>query len=359
MINGIDYSNWENPKLKALAQQADTDGTKGLNKEEVIEFTKLAKENNIQESEIVELLGVNISQKVRSSKAQNSQFQNAVNYYNEKMDSSQRSDVSYSAYNILQTKLYEMEKAIDNAFLECETYQDIAIVPKRYYRFYPNFNDKLINFDIDSIRNLTAKDMAELHELKDKIEYIMESANGITEHSEPNKTEFDIEALAEKHLGMSYEEFATKYKEELEFCKTVTAADLNSMTETQRMVYAKVKAYATEMLTTTINEAHNTNWDAGERKQAETSKATDGMSVISNFETDGISASGLAKIESGITYKAFEEALVNKYQESEANGIDKIVTDKKDRSKKVLINGQVLIFTPDGSIYNTSGQKIK
>ena len=40
------------------------------------------------------------------------------------------------------------------------------------------------------------------------------------------------------------------------------------------------------MLETTINEAHVTNWDAGERKTAEALKATGDMMTISDFEYD-------------------------------------------------------------------------
>ncbi len=358
-MKSIDYSNWANTKLQAYAKQVDKDGVKGLNGQEIFEFARLAKTNNVERTEIAALLGANFSQKMSLPENRNPEFNKAAECYNDKMDSNERSEVTNNTYNNLQTRLYEMEKAVDDAFIECDAYKDMVIMPRGYYRYYPYFNDRLTNFDIEEIRNLTSKDMDSLHELKDKIEYIMENANGETEHNEPQRTEYDIEALAEKHLGMSYEEFASKYGAELEFCKTVTAADFSSMTETQRMVYRKAKAYAAEMLTTTINEAHTVNWDAGERKLEETLKATDDMYVISEFETDGITEDGLNSLKSGIMYKAFEEALVAKYKELEPSGIKEIQADKKDGVKKVLINGQILIFTPDGSVYDTSGRRIK
>lgn len=354
-MKSIDYSTWKNSRLQAYAAQVDRDGVKGLSGQEVFEFARIAKENNVNKSEIAELLGASFSQKP----AQNPDFDKAAEYYNEKMDSYERSDVTDKTYNNLHAKLYEMEKAVDDAFIECDAYKDMVIIPRGYYRHYPYFNDRLINFDIEEIRNLTSKDMDSLYELKDKIEYIMEGVNGKTEHNKPSKTEYDIEALAEKHLGMSYEEFASKYSAELEFCKTVTTADFSSMTETQKTVYRKAKAYATEMLTTTINEAHTTNWDAGERKLEETTKATDDMYAISEFETEGVTEDGLKSLKSGIMYKAFEEALIAKYQELEPSGIEEVKADSKDGVKKVLINGQILIFHPDGSVYDTSGRKVK
>ena len=159
---------------------------------------------------------------------------------------------------------------------------------------------------------------------------------------------------------MSYEEFANLYKEEIEFCKTVTYADITSMNEKQRMVYAKTKAYAAEMLQTTINEAHTVNWDAGERKLDETLKASDDMFILSDFATDGITDEKLNEFKSGIMYKAFVDALINKYHELFPSGIEDINADKKEQKpKKQIVNGVVLIFNPDGSVYDTSGKRIK
>ena len=253
-----------------------------------------------------------------------------------------------------------MEKAIDQAMMKCDAYKDIVIVPRWHYRFYPNFDDRLINFDIDELRQVTTRDMASLHELKDRLEYIVEEANGIESHTEPDKTEYDVDVLAQKYLGMSYQEFASKYKNELEFCKTVTYADFASMNETQRMVYSKAKAYAKEMLQTTILEAHTVNWDIGERKVDETLKATNDMYLISDFEYDGITKEGLAQIQSGIMYKAFEEALISKYQELDPDGVESVKGTKTvNEAKKIIVNGVVFIYHPDGKVYDEAGRRIK
>ena len=351
--------------MKKLARQVDKDNIKGLNGQEIFDFAKMAKENNVSQNELSELLGINITQKrrVNSLNIQRNQdpgFEKAAEYYNNNMDYYQRADVTNKTYTNLQARLYAMEKAIDQAFIDCEAYKDIVIVPGKYYRFYPNFSDRLTNFDLDEIRNLTSKDMNALQELKDKIEYIVEEANGNTEHNELVRTDYDVEALAQKHLGISYEEFASKYKDELEFCKNVTSADFNSMTAAQKEVYRKAKAYAAEMLTTTINEAHTVNWDAGERKLEQTLEATEDMFPVSNFETDGISEAGLNEIKSGIMYKAFEEALITAYNEIELSGIESAESDEiPQKAKKVVVNGRLLIFSPDGSVYDSSGKRLK
>ena len=293
-------------------------------------------------------------------KTSNPVFDAAVDYYNKEMSSYEKSNVTNDTYNNLQQRLYDMEHSIDQAYLECQAYQDIVIVPRWHYRYYPYWEDKLINFDIEDLRTRTTQDMESLHELRDKVEYIIEEANGTTEHNEPAKKDYDVDKLAQKHLGMSYEEFAEKYHDELEFCKTVTYADLGSMTESQRFVYSKAKAYAREMLETTVNEAHTTNWDIGDRKLEETLSATENMYTISDFEYDGITEENWAEVKSGIMRKAFEEALISKYQKLKPDGVESTKSDGSvKKATKAIVNGVLLIFNPDGTVYNGAGQRIK
>lgn len=361
----LDYSAWTNKKAVELAQKADKDGTKGLQGTEISAFMKSAINSNMDKAEVYELMGLNVARAhvTRASKVSrpsNPAFDRAADYYNNKMSSYQRYSVTTNTYSNLETRLYNMEKAIDQAYIDCDAYGDIMIVPRWHYRFYPYFEDRLLNFDIEDMRTRTTKDMASLYELKDKIEYIIEDANGETKHNKPAKTEYDVDKLAQKYLGMSYAEFAKKYKNELEFCKTVTYADLSSMNETQRFVYSKAKAYAKEMLQITVNEAHTVNWDAGERKLDETLKATGDMYAVSDFEYDGITEQGLADLKSGIMYKAFEEALIAKYNQLEPTAIGGAKSDEnQNKSCKRVVNGAVLIFNPDGSIYDLSGNRIK
>ena len=364
-INNIDYSAWSNSKAVEYAKKADTDGVKGLQGKEIFNFARNVA-SSIDKEEIRELLGLSVSQTRASSRAaagsrpSNPEFDRAVEYYNNSMSSRQRYEVTTDTYDNLTARLYKMEKAMDEAFQDCAAYQDIVIVPRWHYRFYPYIETRLINFDIDELRTTTSRDMASLHVLKDRIESVIEEANGVTEHTEPEKTHYDVDELAQKHLGMSYEEFAEKYHDELEFCKTVTYANLYTMTPTQAEVYAKAKAYAREMLETTINEAHTVNWDAGERKTEETLKATGDMFTISEFEYDGITEDGLNEIQSGIMYAAFEEALISKHQELDPSGVDDIrVEGEQNAPRKVIVNGTVLIFNPDGSVFDTAGRKIK
>ena len=368
-IDNIDYSAWNNPKAVKIAKKVDKDGEYGLNLREAFNFVRKASAKNIDKCDFYELVGLSISNQAKSRRVQGSNssreksadFEKAIYYYNNKMDYTQRSSVTYKTYDNLETRLYNMEKAIDQAFIDCDAYKDIVIVPRWHYRFYPQIDTRLINFDIEELRNVTSKDMKSLHQLKDKIEHIMEDANGISEHTEPQKTEYDVDEIAKKHFdGMSYEDFAAQYHDELEFCKTVTMADMGTMTPTQAMVYSKAKAYAKEMLNTTINEAHTVNWDAGERKTNETMKATGDMFTIMEFEDDDITDEGLNEIQSGIMYKAFEEALISKHREFDPTGVEGVkVNNQPKEPQKVIKNGGLLIFNPDGSVYNGLGKRVK
>ena len=176
-------------------------------------------------------------------------------------------------------------------------------------------------------------------------------------------TKYDVDELAKKHFGMSYEEFKEKYKDELEYCKHFTYADFKLMDEVQADVYGKAKSYAIEMLNTTIEEAHIVNWNIGEKKVDETIKASNDMYIVSGFEYDGITKKGLDGFESGITFKAFEDALFNKYEELKNNERTGFNTKKtKDNLKKTIkcaVDGDVLIFNPNGTIFDIKGNRIK
>ena len=366
-IDRIDYSAWTNSAAKEIAQKVDKDGVKGLQGQEIFEFARAAKAGNIEKEELAELLGVSISSRTKASaraasapRSNNPDFDKAVEYYNTQMNSSQRYQVTNDTYNNLSTRLYKMEKAINEAFQECAAYNDIMIVPRWHYRFYPYIDTRLVNFDLNELREVTTRDMESLHELRDKLEYIIEEANGETEHTTPEKKKYDVDEIAQRRLGMSYEEFASKYASQLEAFKYTTLADVAAMSSEDRAVYARAKAYAAEMLETTINEAHTTNWDIGERKLDETMKSTGDMYIISDFEYDGITEDGLAKIQSGVMFKAFEEALISKHQELDPTGIEEAKTEEKPQKPiKRVVNGAVLIFNPDGTVFDMQGRQIK
>ena len=61
-------------------------------------------------------------------------FDAAVNYYNNNLEYYDRSEVTNQTYNNLQTRLYNMEKAIDNALMDCSAYQDIVIIDHILFR---------------------------------------------------------------------------------------------------------------------------------------------------------------------------------------------------------------------------------
>lgn len=345
-IENIDYSNWDK-KFYSIAQESDIDGVFGLSKKEQTIFQAKAIEDGIDTATITELFGGNFKNKTR---ANNTELENALNYYN-KLDSFSRSVITSKTYEIGEENLYNLEKEIDQAFIDCEAYQDILIVPQK--RPKP---EKLLNFDIEYLRNITEKDMEALHELKEKIEYVIENANEEPNHTSPERTPYDIDALAMEKLGMSYEEFREKYKEELEFCKTVTYADLNNMTQTQRYVYSKAKAYAKEMLLTTINEAHTVRWDYGERLTEEISKYNNDFIEILYFEDkENLTTKDINSLSSGIMRKSFKEALIKEYTTTDIKSTEE--NQKIKKSKKVITKDGVIIENPDGTKYKITGQK--
>jgi hypothetical protein len=83
------------------------------------------------------------------------------------------------------------------------------------------------------------------------------------------------------------------------------------------------------------------------------------MITISDFEDDGITEEGLKSIKSGIMYKSFADALTEKYNELNPTNISDTVVEGSKKPVKRVVNGAVLIFNPDGSVYDLNGHQIK
>ena len=61
-----------------------------------------------------------------------------------------------------------------------------------------------------------------------------------------------------------------------------------------------------------------------------------------------------------IMYKAFEQALIDKYNELNPTDVKEIESDSSVKKPiKRIVNGAVLVFNPDGSVYDLKGNKIK
>ena len=367
-VNGINYSLWTNGQAKQIAQNVDKDGVKGLQGTEIFAFAKSAKNNNIEKAEVFELLGLNIS-KTRadstSTRPKSEEFKKAIDLYNSKEDDYYwRHSVTVDAENKLTERISKMEQDINKAYQECAAFNDpdIMVVRTSPYRYwsYTRFYDRLIKFDIDEIRTRTTKDMNSLNEIKDKVEHIIKDANGETKYDTQQKTNYDVDAIAQKHLGMSYKEFAKKYAKELEQCKYVTYADLYNMDSTMAYVYDRAKSYAAEMLDTTILEAHNVHWDTQERILYTSLDASSDVYAVSEFEWDGITDEGLNEIKTGLMYKSFEEALIDKYRK-DPTGISNAEAEQlPNGAVKVHKNGKVYIYNPaEDTYYDLNGRRIK
>ena len=368
-ISGIDYSQWKNKSAFYMAKRSDKNGVPGLQGTEVFGFVKEAKASNLEKAEIFELMGLNIptarAASSASAREKSPEFIKAVDCYNTKMDQTQRHSVTVMTNNNLTIRMRNMERDIETAYQNCAAFNDpdIMVVRTSPYRYwsYTRFYDRLIKFDIDEIRTRTTKDMDSLNEIREKVEHIIKDANGETNYEAQKKTEYDVDAIAKKHLGMSYQEFAKKYAKELEQCKYVTYADLYNMDSTMAYVYDRAKSYAAEMLDTTILEAHNTHWDTQERLLYASLDASSDVYAVSEFEWEGITDDGLNEIQTGLMYKSFEEALIDKYREIDSTGIgDSQVEQLPNGFIKVRKDGKVYIYNPaENTYYDLNGHRIK
>ena len=146
--------------------------------------------NNLIKEDVFEKSNIKSEQADKTfQKDSDNDLKNAINNYN-KLDYYNRSKLTYETSDSVQSKLYKMERRIDDVFANCRAYQDICIIPKWHYRYYPYMQEKLINFDVQEIRTRTDADMKSLQNLKDKIEYSIEDANGEKEHNNPKQMQY-------------------------------------------------------------------------------------------------------------------------------------------------------------------------
>ena len=342
----IDYFSWKNSTPIEIAKKVDSDGIKGLSGQEIIDFKARAKSAGFDDVSVNELLGASFERKSPAAGVKTTpEFDKAAEYYNTKMTDLQKQDVTYKTYEVGERRLHDMETKADKAFEECEAYSDIILVQPRW----PWRRRNIVDFDLKETKENLEKDMESLNELKDKIQLIIEEANGIETHTPPEKIEYDFNQLALVKLGMPYEDFINLYGTDF---KAANPSD----------AYFKAKAFAQAMVDYAREQAHEVRWDYGEKLQDETFKYLDDMTVVSDFEYTGVTKSTLSELSSGIMFKAFEETLIAKYNElnPEDDAIDDIKQDNvQSGSKKIIVNGAILIQTPNGSLYDISGKKIK
>ena len=330
----INYTKWQNSNALKFAEQADDDKIKGLNRAiEIFNLVKFALESKVQKADLNELFNTEVpSARTRAalnSREISTEFQKAIDYYNTVMGSYQKYNITQDTYLALEKVLSEMEQGINEAFNNCKAYSEILITPSWYYRFYPYLMNHLDSFDIEEIRTKTSESMESLQNLKQEVEDIIAKAGGKEKGDTVERTSYDIEALAVKHLGMSYKDFAKNNRSIIEKCKTMTLAGMASLTPSEADAYSRLQAYAKEMIEITVQEAHTVRWNAGDRKVEETLKATGDMYKISEFEYDGISEQGLNELESDIMYNTFKKTLIDAYNKINPDGMDEVSANKR------------------------------
>ncbi len=319
----IDYSQWSNPLVKRAVECADTDDIFGLSKEEVSVFVKKAEDAGFETDMIDNLVKSSLKE------YDNGQLAKAIDYFN-KLSYYERSDVMTRTGELGYQRCSKMEQDYNSAFEQCEAYKLIKARPDR-------FEDK-IRFDFQEVHDDVDKALKSLNELKDKLQKIIENANGVKKHTIPEMTQYDLDEIANRILGMSYEEFINSY--DLEFTKSTTINDLNNE---QKIIYDKARAYVKEIKKLARDELQNTRWDWGEKLSDETRKYSDASVQLVDYTDEDyiLTENAIDNLSSGIVRESFKEALFEKYN---ATGIN--LTQENEES-------------PNGKFYNTQTHQVE
>ena len=354
----IDYSRWSNQEAIRIAQNIDKDGIKGLSRIEIFDFMKEVKYENID--------SLTLSTKSRQHKVSSQtqippELQAAIDNFNIEDDQTyeRRKAIIDDAYARGEEIMHQLSSDINQAYVDCEAYENITLIPRRWFRWYRPA--EFVNFDLAEIQKDAKNNIASLNKLQDDLQTAFEKAHGTPkeEHQKPQDIDIDMEALAQKHLGMSYEEFEKEYKDELEIIKTITIAELNSPDTPQRVKDAHYKAqqYAYHLTAREKEVMRDIRTDSGNKEMQEVFDYGDNMMVIEEMKDDGISEENFAKITNPIMYRAFTQALL---KGDTANGVDKKNADTFTpktvkgvfENRPVIVNeykkGKVRVFSVNG-----------
>ena len=357
----INYSKWAEKWIN-FAQKYDTDGIQGLSKTELIQLVGDIKDENVDTVTIRANL-----KKVSGTKTSSSipvELQAAVNYFNINDDDTEdrRSNIVGNTYTKGEAILHALTSDIDNTHENCAAYKNINLIPKKWFRWYRPV--EFVNFDLREIQEDAIKNITSLNKLQDDIQKAFETAHGTpeAEHITPKSVDIDMETFAQNYLGMSYEEFAQKYKDELEKIKTITNAELNSANTPQSLkdVHYKAQQYAYALTNREKEIMRDVRTESGNREKQEVFDYGDNMYVVEDMKLYGITPENFEKITNPVMYRAFTGALSDAYQT--ATDIEVLNTDssKNIHAKEVkTINGTACFKGKDGHWYTFSGVCIK
>lgn len=361
----IDYSRWINQDAIRIAENVDKDGIKGLSRIEIFNFMKAVENENIDSLSIS--AKSNQPRKTSSKKSVSAELQAAIDYFNIKDDQTEkrRKSIVDAAYSKGETILSQLSSDINKAFVDCEAYGNITLTPRRWFRWYRPI--EFVNFDLAEIQNDAKNNIVSLNKLQDDLQTAFENAHGVPkeEHQKPKNIDIDMEALAQKYLGMSYEEFEAEYKDELEIIKTITTAQLVSPDTPQRVKDAHYKAqqYAYDLTAREKEVMRDIRTDSGYREMEETFDYGNNMMIIEDMKDDGITEENFAQLTNPIMYRVFTEALL---EANKGNGIDlnsaetfipKSVKGVLDGKMLVVVEytkGKVRVYSADGKFIETA-----
>lgn len=344
----IEYTSWNNVGAKDIARSIDNDKIKGLsNKDEIIEFFNQAYDEGMNTNEINSLLGLNLkcastSQVLRTTE----NLSQIINFYN-KLDYIDRGNISYRANELGYERLNTLEKDINKAFDECEGY---ALIKLRRDRF-----EDRTRFDIEEVQKDVQTALKSLNELRDKLEIAYDNAKCIENHIPPQKPEYNLDSIAKRILGMSFEDFVKNNN--LDFTKSITEAEAVNPNYENKAIYDKARAYVKEIKKLAKEELQNMRYDSGERLLNETVKYSNSSIELIDFETaDKITKKSIDTLSSDIMKQAFLDAIKERFK---ASGIDNVTQNEQGKKTYNKEEYRIEILDNKNNKYTVDGKKIK
>ena len=345
-----------------IRKQADTNGVKGLQGNEIELFKSEAKAAGISDNAINTVLGLDLSETAKAAKANGpkkmpppatSTYAEAIEYFNKNgITTEQRENVAERA----KENINEIKELINEKVTE-------------YNNKYPEKDEGFPQLPYDFEEAINAKGAWD--DMQTDADVLIQHVIYGSDCLEPTQVNMDkiaeMYARIEEHIGMPLQQFLNTdaAKNMIEKAKDMTNDESTSLSLEEKRTLTKLKQIVV-IINQTLNEIRTECMDKITEAKTEAEEALDkDKETLDKFEEGELTINETFKeLESWRSEEEFGSSLDEEYRDAtgkggDATGVDNAKADKAEvKGRKVVVGNNVYI-QKNGVLYNLNGTPVK